>query len=85
MSSWVIGSFSPAATRPELDEVYAGDHFGDRMFDLKAGVHLHEEEFIGPVGGHDELDGARTGVVHAARGVTGRRTDAGPGRRIEKR
>ena len=31
----------------QLDQVEAGDHLGDRMFDLQAGVHLHEEELVG--------------------------------------
>ncbi len=55
------------------------------VFDLQAGVHLHEEELVGPVGGHDEFDGARAGVVHAARGVARGRADARPGRRVEQR
>ena len=31
---------------PQLpfDQIQAGDQFGDRMFDLQAGVHLHEVE-----------------------------------------
>ena len=40
-----------------FDKVDAGHHFGHRVLDLKAGVHLHEEEFVGPVSGDDELDG----------------------------
>ena len=68
-----------------FDQVEAGDHFGDRVLDLQAGVHLHEEELVGPVGGDDELDGARAGVVHAARGVAGRGADAGPGRGVQQR
>ena len=43
-----------------LDEVDAGDHLGDRVLDLQAGVHLEEEELAVLV---DELDGA--GVVVA--------------------
>ena len=43
-----------------LDEVDAGDHLGDRVLDLQAGVHLEEEEVAVLV---DELDGA--GVVVA--------------------
>ena len=65
----------------QFDQVDAGDHLGDRVFDLQAGVHLHEEELVGTVGGDDELDGAGAGVVHAARGVAGRGADAGAGRR----
>jgi hypothetical protein len=33
-----------------LDEIYAGDHLGERVLDLQPGVHLHEEELVGPVG-----------------------------------
>ena len=65
----------------QFDQVDAGDHLGDRVLDLQAGVHLHEEELVGTVGGDDELDGAGAGVVHAARGVAGGRADARPGRR----
>ena len=85
-SSWAIGSFSPAAMRtcsstrstPVTISVTG-------MLDLQAGVHLHEEELVGPVGGDDELDGARAGVVDAAGGVAGRRADPGPGRRVQQR
>ena len=45
-----------------LDEVDAGDHLGDRVLDLQAGVHLEEEELAVLV---DELD--RAGVVVADR------------------
>ena len=69
----------------QFDEVDAGDHFGDRMLDLQTGVHLHEEELVGPVGGHDELDGARAGVVDAARGIAGRSADPRPRRRVQQR
>jgi hypothetical protein len=33
-----------------LHEVQAGHELGDRVLDLQAGVHLHEEELVGPVG-----------------------------------
>ena len=69
----------------QFDQVEAGDHLGDRVFDLQAGVHLHEEELVRAVGGDDELDGARAGVVHAAGGVTRGRADAGPGRGVQQR
>ena len=68
-----------------LDEVPTGDQFGDRMFDLKSGVHLHEEELIGLVGGHDELDGAGTHVVDAAGGVARGGADACAGGRVQQR
>ena len=69
----------------QFDQVDAGDHFGDRVFDLQAGVHLHEEELVGPVGGDDELDGAGAGVVDAAGGVAGGGADARPGRLVQQR
>ena len=69
----------------QLDQVDAGDHLGDRVLDLQAGVHLHEEELVGPVGGDDELDRARAGVVDAAGGVARGRADAGPGRGVQQR
>ena len=68
-----------------FDEVDAGDHFSDGVFDLQSGVHLHEEELVGPVGGHDELDGACAGVINAACRVAGRRADACPGCLVEQR
>src|SRR4051794_33406032 len=40
------------------DEVAAGDHLGDRMLDLDAGVHLDEEE-VAVIGVVEELDGCR--------------------------
>ena len=52
-----------------FDEVEAGDGFGHRVFDLQAGVHLHEEEVHLPAVAllHDELHRARAHVVHGAR------------------
>ena len=49
-------------------EVVAGDHFGDRVFDLQAGVHLQEVEagFIG-----DELHGAGTDIADGLGGIDG--------------
>ena len=32
-----------------LDQIPAGDQLGDRMFDLKPGVHFEKIEFAGPV------------------------------------
>ena len=62
-----------------LDQVQAGDRLGDRMFHLQPGVHLHEEELVGTVGGDDELHRAGADVVDAAGGVAGRRPDPRPG------
>src|ERR1700761_1659059 len=55
------------------------------MFNLQAGIHLHEEELVRTIGRDDEIHRARTDVVDAARGVAGRRADPCPGRRIEQR
>ena len=68
-----------------LDEVPAGDHLGDRVLDLQAGVHLHEEELVGVGGGDDELHRSGADVVDAAGGVAGRRPDPRPGGRVEQR
>ena len=46
-----------------LDQVEAGDHLGDRMLDLQAGVHFHEIECAGARGLDDELDGAGADVT----------------------
>src|SRR5690606_41687316 len=43
-----------------LDEVGAGDHLGDRMLDLEAGVHLDEVELAVLV---QELDGSGSGEL----------------------
>ena len=70
MSSWEKPSGSPAATRQlQRDEIDTGDHLGDRMFDLQAGVHLEEVETACFV---EELDGSRT-FVAAGGGDTERR------------
>ena len=45
-----------------LDEVDAGDQFGDGMLDLQAGVHLEEEEAL--VLACDEFHGAGEVVIH---------------------
>ena len=44
-----------------LHDVDAGDHFGHRVFDLEARVRLHEVE--PSFGIHQELEGARVGVL----------------------
>jgi len=36
--------FAPGDAQHGLDQIDAGDHLGDRMLDLDAGVHLDEEE-----------------------------------------
>jgi len=57
-----------------LDEVRAGEHFGDGVLHLQARVHLHEVEVLALV--HDELDGAGADVVDGARGFAGRLANA---------
>ena len=69
----------------EFHQVDARDHLGDGVLDLQTGVHLHEEEFVGVIGGDDELDRPRTGVVDAARGVARSRPDAGAGHCVQQR
>ena len=56
-----------ARGHPELplDEIDAGDHFGDRMLDLQPRIHLHEVEPAVLLG--DELDGARADVADRLR------------------
>ncbi len=55
------------------------------MLDLQPGVHLHEEELVGTVGGDDELDGARADVADRARRVDRGGPDSGPGRGVQQR
>ncbi len=52
-----------------FDEVLAGDHLGDRVLDLQAGVHLHEVERAVLVG--DEFDGAGADVADGLGGGDG--------------
>ena len=44
-------------------DVDARDHFGDRMLDLHAGVHLEHVEVL--LGIHQKLDGCRAGILRA--------------------
>ena len=52
-----------------LNEVDAGHHFGDSMFDLNSGVHFHEEEVVVFI--EQELDGTDIPVVHGFDGFDG--------------
>ena len=56
-----------AAGHPQLplDQIQASNHFGDRMLDLQAGVHLHEVE--GAAGIHDEFDRAGSDIADCVR------------------
>ena len=48
-----------------FDEIDAGDHFGDRMFDLDAGVDLDEVEVV--VGIDQKFTGARVDIADGLR------------------
>ena len=54
------------------------------MFDLKAGVHLHEEELVGCVSRDDELHGAGATVTHTASRLAGGLADARARRLIQQ-
>ena len=60
-----------------FDQVDAGDHLGDRVLDLQAGVHLHKEELVRGVVGDEEFHRAGAAVVDAARCVAGGLADPG--------
>ena len=49
-----------------LDQVDAGDHLGDRVFDLDTRVHLDEVELVILV---QELEGAGAAIAHGAAGI----------------
>ena len=51
-----------------FDQILAGDHLGDRVFDLEAGVHFHEVEAVAL---HDEFDGACADIADRAGGGDG--------------
>jgi hypothetical protein len=52
-----------------FDQILAGDHFGDRVLDLQAGVHFHEVERAVLIG--DELDRAGADVADRLGGGDG--------------
>ena len=56
-----------------LDEVDAGDRFGDRVLHLDAGVHLHEVEVALLV--EQELHRAGVGVANGQRAIDRRLAD----------
>ncbi len=66
-----------------LDEVDARHEFGDGMLDLQPCVHLDEEELVGPVAGHEELDCSGAPIVDGCRGRAGSGAQAFPGRRVD--
>ena len=61
--------FTAGDAQLPLHQVEPGDHLGDRVLHLQAGVHLQEVEVL--LGVHDELDRARVHVVGGARQVAG--------------
>ncbi|MNO81996.1 hypothetical protein D3C76_732550 [compost metagenome] len=64
-------------------QVETGDGFGDRVFDLQAGVHLHEEEFAAGI--QQKLDGAGTDVADGLRRTHSRFTHGAPQFRAQAR
>ena len=60
---------------PDLffDEIDAGHHFGDRMFNLDASVHFHKEEVVVLV--EQELNGADVPVLHGFNSLNGHTAD----------
>ena len=78
MSAWREGQRPPGGHRQlHLDQVDAGDHLGDGVLDLQAGVHLEEVEALVAV--DEELDGAGAGVADARRRRDRRRAHRLPG------
>ncbi len=70
MSCCAKGSGSPwAMLNLQMNEVVAGDEFGDGMLDLEAGVHLEEVEILVVV--DEEFDGAGVGVTGGLRQTDG--------------
>ena len=59
-----------------LDEVDAGHHFGDRMLNLNAGVHFHEEEVMVLV--EEKFNGADIPVMHSFDGFNRDAADFSP-------
>ncbi len=61
-----------AAGNAELPfhQIQTGDHLGDRMLDLQAGIHLHEKELAALI--HDEFDRTGADVTHGSGGGAGR-------------
>ncbi len=68
-----------------LHQVDSGDHLGDRVFNLEAGIHFHEEELIRRFSGNEELHRAGPDVVDTACRVARRLSDPGTGCRIQQR
>jgi hypothetical protein len=69
----LVAQLLPEATRNLLgDEIDAGDHLGDRMLDLDAGVHLDEVELAVL---EEELEGAGAAVADALAGLDADRAD----------
>jgi hypothetical protein len=66
MSSWRSAALAGGDQDLLLDDVDAGDHLGDRVLHLHAGVHLDEVELAVLV---QELEGAGAAVADAAAGL----------------
>ena len=59
--------FAGGNAQLEMDEIEAGDQFGDGMLHLQAGIHLQEVEVA--VGVYQEFDGTGIGVASRLRGL----------------
>ena len=59
-----------------LDDVDAGDEFGDGVLDLKPGVRFEEVEVTRRI--HEELERSGVGVLHGARGFNHGRAEFPP-------
>ena len=55
--------FTRGDTKLLFHQVETRHHFGYRVLHLQAGIHLHEEEFVGAFCRDDELHGADSPVV----------------------
>ncbi len=67
-----------------LHQVETGDELGDRVLDLEAGVHLHEEVRGGVLARDDELDGAGAAVAAGTGRLHGRLAHRGAGRLVQQ-
>jgi hypothetical protein len=67
-----------------LDEVQSGHHFRHRVLDLQARVHLHEEELVRRLRGHDEFDGTGADIAARPCGLDGRSAHPFAGRLVQQ-
>ena len=79
--------FAAGNTQLPLDQILPGNHFGDRMLNLKPGVHFHEikRAVLREVLAGDELDGAGAHVTNGFGCVDGGLAHRCPARRRHAR